>query len=531
MEKNKNPLFALFRHKLTATKILLAGVFIGMVFIPLIKMFTNINSVSLQKVFSSQTFLPALLNSIVTASIATVITLVLAYLLAISIERTKIKYKNIFSIIFVLPMLIPSISVGMGLVILLGNNGILTKLLNFEFGVYGLVGIIIGSVLYAFPVAFLMISDIMKYEDASPYEAAKVLGIGKFRRFTAITVPYMRKPMISVIFATFTLIITDYGVPLMVGGKSTTIPVIMYQEVIGQLDFGKGAVYGSLLLIPAVITFIIDLFNKDKGNSGYSSKPFEMNNGKTSKFLGYSLCILISVIVLLPIVSFIIQGFMVDFPNNLTITFSNVIKATKLKAGKYLINSLMVAFLVSIIGVVIAFLTAYMTSRVKSKASRLLHLSAITSAAIPGIVLGLSYVLVFKGSMLYGTLAILVMVNMVHFISSPYLMVYNSFSKLNNNLEDVGLTLGISRSYMIRDVIIPQCKNTIVEMFSYFFVNCMMTISAVSFLATAANKPVSLMINQFETQMQLECAAIVSLAILVSNLLVKGLLYIYKKTE
>ena len=150
-----------------------------------------------------------------------------------------------------------------------------------------------------------------------------------------------------------------------------------------------------------------------------------------------------------------------------------------------------------------------------------MHLSAITSAAVPGIVLGLSYVLLFKNSWIYGTIVIMAMVNVVHFISSPYLMMYNTFSKLNENLEAVGHTLGISRAYMIRDVFIPTCKGTIIEMFSYFFVNCMMTISAVSFLATTANKPISLMINQFEAQMQLECAAIVSILILLVNLSIK----------
>jgi iron(III) transport system permease protein len=131
--------------------------------------------------------------------------------------------------------------------------------------------------------------------------------------------------------------------------------------------------------------------------------------------------------------------------------------------------------------------------------------------------------------MIYGTLAILVMANVVHFIASPYLMMYNSLSKLNSNLEGVGHTLGISRARMIRDVFIPQCKGTLLEMFSYFFVNCMMTISAVSFLASTANKPVSLMINQFEAQMQLECAAVVSLAILAVNLLIKGAAFTIKR--
>jgi iron(III) transport system permease protein len=167
----------------------------------------------------------------------------------------------------------------------------------------------------------------------------------------------------------------------------------------------------------------------------------------------------------------------------------------------------------------------------KSGVSRFLHLSSMTSAAIPGVVLGLSYVLCFNRTPVYGTIIILVIVNMVHFIASPYLMMYNSLSKINENLEGVAHTMGIKRAFMIRDVFIPQCKYTLLEMFSYFFVNCMMTISAVSFLATTANKPVSLMINQFEAQMQLECAAVVSLMILGVNLLIKGTVHIIKKKK
>ena len=107
-------------------------------------------------------------------------------------------------------------------------------------------------------------------------------------------------------------------------------------------------------------------------------------------------------------------------------------------------------------------------------------------------------------------------------------MMYNSFSKINENLEGVAQTLGISRLHLIKDVFIPQCKDTLLEMFSYFFVNCMMTISAVSFLASTRNKPVALMINQFEAQMQLECAAVVSLMILGINLVIKGAVHALK---
>lgn len=189
--------------------------------------------------------------------------------------RTGVKLKGLFGVLILLPMLIPSISHGMGLIILFGSNGILTRLFGLSRGIYGFAGIVAGSVMYAFPVAYIMISDILRYEDSSPYEAAEVLGIPKFRRFVSITLPYLKKPMISVIFAVFTMIVTDYGVPLMIGGMYKTLPVLMYEEVIGRQDFVKGSFFGLILLIPAAAAFLIDLFCKNDRKSGNVRHRFE----------------------------------------------------------------------------------------------------------------------------------------------------------------------------------------------------------------------------------------------------------------
>ena len=196
---------------------------------------------------------------------------------------------------------------------------------------------------------------------------------------------------------------------------------------------------------------------------------------------------------------------------------------------RYLKNSLIIAVVVSFLGSALAVFNGYMTARNRTKLSYVLHLMSISSLAVPGIVLGLSYVMFFKKSPIYGTFAMLFLVNSMHFFASPYLMAYNTFGKINENLEDVGATLGLGRWSIIRDVLLPQMTGTILEMMSYFFVNCMMTISAVSFLANVSNKPIALMITQFEGQMQLECAAFVSLLILVVNVLMKYIVYVTKK--
>jgi iron(III) transport system permease protein len=496
---------------------------------PLGSMLLNMAGTDIAAIIRSVQFREALGHSITAAAVATIISIILAYAFALAVVRSKMRFRSVFAVLGTAPMLIPSISHGMGLVILLGANGLLTRLFGFTHSIYGFTGVIAGSVLYSFPVAFLMLADILVYEDGSPYEAAEVLGIPKTSQFFSITFPYLSKPLISVVFAVFTLIFTDYGVPLMIGGRYTTLPVLMYQEVIGLLNFNRGAVIGSFLLIPALAAFLFDLAAKDRGNQSFVTQEKTKADNPLRDWSAALYCIVVCVIIILPLVIFAVLSFVNKYPQDMSFSVNNIIRTFNMGAGKFLKNSLIISAGVSLLGTALSYFVAYFTARTPGKLSKLLHLISITSLAIPGMVLGLSYVLFFNGSFIYGTFAILILVNTTHFLASPYLMAYNSLGKLNINLEDVGLTLGIKRFFIVRDVLIPQTWFTIMEMFTYFFVNSMMTISAVSFLSSVQIKPVSLMITQFEATMQLESAAFVSLLILGCNFFVKSLIYFIRR--
>ncbi len=510
-------------------KILLCIFWLFAIILPLIRMLSTMASVNVLAVMGTKKFVKALAQSLLVSLTATSISVCLAGVLSWSVARTNLRHKTILNTLLTVPMLIPSISHGMGLIIILGANGWLSRMLGLEAGIYGFRGIVLGSVMYSFPVAYLMLYDVLRYEDGTPYEAANVMGLSAEKKFFAITLPYLRKPLISVIFATFTMIITDYGVPLMVGGKYMTLPVMMYQDVIGMLDFGKGSVIGMILLIPALIACILDMANRDKGNAAFVGKPYGIKKSVGRDLIAGIICALVIICVFLPIGSFAVLGFVNKYPIDMALSLKNIKQAVHMGALKYLGNSLIIAVVVSFLGTALAVLNAYMTARNKTKLSYVLHLMSITSLAIPGLVLGLSYVMFFKSTLIYGTIAILFLVNSMHFFSSPYLMAYNTFGKINENLEDVGATMGISRWKVIRDVLLPQSAGTIVEMMSYFFVNCMMTISAVSFLANVSNKPIALMITQFEGQMQLECAAFVSLIIFIVNVIMKYVVFLVKR--
>lgn len=515
---------------LSMAKVVVTIFLVVSVLMPLLRLIINIHVEDISNIVNSPQFGPMIINSLITTSISTVISVGIAWLLAWCVNRTNIRYKSIMSVLFTLPMLIPSISHGMGLVLLFGDNGLVTNWFGINIELYGYKGIVMGSLLYSFPVAFLMLTDVFQYEDFTVYEAASVLGLSKFQQFMTITIPNMRKSLISVIFAVFTMIFTDYGVPLVVGGKILTIPVYMYREVIGLLDFSKGAIIGIILLIPAVIAFVLDLKSEENGNASTVTKKYVIAPNKARDRFAYTFCGLVLFMISVPIAAFAYLSFVKQYPIDMRFSLDNIIQAFKLGVGGYLLNSLTISLLTSLIGLAVIYMTAYLTARSKKTFSTMaLHLISMVSLAIPGIVLGLSYVIFFKGSPIYGTLIILVLVNMVHFFASPYLVAYNSLSKFNEKLEDVADVMGISRIRMLFDVYIPCTMESMVEMFSYLFVNSMVTISAVSFLANFKNMPLALMIPQFDAQSLIEATAFISIIILCVNGALKLGVYFVKR--
>lgn len=498
---------------------------------PIIRLFAGIRGNHISQVLSAPQFLPMLWNSVITTLLATVVSVTLAFGLAYAISRSRIRFKSVWVVLFTVPMLIPSISHGMGLVLLLGDNGLITNLLHINVGLYGYLGIILGSVLYSFPCAFLLFYDSFQYEDFTIYEAARVLGLSKGKQFLTITLPSMKRAIISAVLSVFTMVFTDYGVPLMTGGTVMTLPVYMYREVIGMMNFSGGAVVGVILLLPAVIAFILDL-KKSSSVSASSTvpKPYEIEVNRKRDVGVYILFGVTLFLLCLPILAFIMLSFVKQYPVDMSFTLDNVKKLLSGGIGLYLRNSLAIAMLTALVGTCLSYYSAYVTARSqRSVSNQMLHFISMLSLAIPGVVLGLSYVMAFHTTHIYTTIFILIVVNIVHFYSSPYLLAYNSLSKFNPNLEDVASTLRISKLRMLLAVYVPSTVPTIIEMYSYFFVNSMVTISAVSFLVNFRTYTLALMIPQLETQSFIEGTALVSLMILMLNLVEKGIAFFVKR--
>jgi len=496
---------------------------------PLTKMLMQVKWDGFLALISSITFKTALINSLSITIISTILSLLIACFLAYTINKTNIKHKAVLKMLITIPMLIPSVSHGLGLINLFGANGIISK--QFGFDIIGFSGIVIGSIMYSFPIAFLIIDDGFKYIDNNLYDSAKVLGLNKYQIFKKVTYPYIKKPIFSSMFAVFSMIFTDYGVPLAVGGKFTTLPVFLYKEVIGLLDYSTGTMIGIFLLLPAIISFLFDTISKDYTISNIENSNNEVSNSRVINIILKIFTYMIITFILVVILSFLYYAFIDNIVINPHLSLKHIQYTLDYGITKFIFNSLLISIGVAILGTIISYSAAYLTARNKGKIYNLIHILILLSLTIPGIVLGLSYTISYNGSIIYNTFIILILVNVIHFIASPYLMAYNAMKKINPNYEIIAKTCNINIFNLIKDVIIPCTKSTIREMFVYFFVNSMITISAIVFLFNANTMSLSLLINNFEGNMMFGEAAIISLIILFFNILLKIIIYLINRKE
>ncbi len=493
--------------------------------LPLLTLAFHVTGKDWEFIAEDTSFGEAIKNSIIYTGAAAVITTLLALIAAYLLETSNLRRKNLYVVALTLGMLVPTISVGLGLRILFGTNGFLDLLFGLEIEVRGFPGLIMGSVMTSFPATFLILYDALHYEDKGPYDAANIMGIKRFSTFVRLTVPYLRIALISAFCACFTLIFSDYGMPMEIAGKVKTLPMYLYDQFMSSFQYGRGSIAGFVLLVPAIISFVFDLIFKDQSS--------EKQNRLIAPEKGFNraagvVIIVLCVILFLPQLAFISLSFTKAFPNDLTFTMEHIVNIFSNTHGvgltAYIFNSLKLALLTALVGTCFAYLLGYMSVRKTGRMAKAVDLLALSTIAIPGLVLGIGYIFLFKGTngTFYGTILILIVVNIFHFLGSPYLLAKNCLSKINSEYEVIGETLGISKGKIISRVLIPSSVSTLVEMFSYFFLNSMITISAVAFLCAYDNQPLSILITTYEKNSNYEMQSVISLIILFLNVAARG---------
>ncbi len=465
-------------------------------------------------------------NSLKVTLTASAISVSAAFFFAYIVElKLKPKARRVLRFASILPMLVPSITHGVVIVYLFGNMGIFTRLFGVHLPIYGPLGIIMGSFFYAFPTAFIVLSQAFANLDGRYFETSRMLGASPNRRFFDIILPIMKYAVFSAFAVCFTMIFTDYGIPVSVGGTYPVLSVLFYKNVIGMLDFSKGAIFSTIILLPAAGVYLLDTLYFSKKNTATSQNIRPVDSGRFSlpQRLGFALVL---AVILIPVLVICVSPFISAWPYDVSLTLRHFQRLVAGGAiGRLLTNSLGIAAATGAIGTVLAFAAGYIYVRCKTpglgKLKKLMHGLYMVSLAIPGLALGLSFALFFRGTPLYNTTLVLVIVNIIHFFGSPYMMVLTHLKLLNPNLESICRTLGGGTLRAITSVILPNSKKVLFDIFVYFFTNSMVTISAVSLLYKASTMTLALQITAFNDQGAWESAIAVSLIIFAINMAIK----------
>lgn len=474
----------------------------------------------------------SLKNSLFISSISTIISIILAFLYAYGITRTNIKLKGIYNSLALLPIFAPTMLYGIALIYLFGNKGFVTMNFGTSLELYGPFGIIISEIIYTFPQCFLILYMALKNTDNRLYEAAETLGTSKVKQFFYVTLPGIKYSLISAIFVAFTLSFTDFGAPKIVGGSFNVLATDIYKQVVGQNNIPMGATVGMILIIPSLLSFIIDRITNNKVKNSAANEelsPFKIKENKLRDSLFFVFNSLIALSFLTMIIVVFLAAFIKVWPYNLSLTLDHFSFNTGSGDGfKSYLNSIIVALLTAIIGTVITFINSYLIEKVKEfKILRnISYFLSIVPLSLPGLVIGISYIVFFNNpnnpfNFLYGTVAIVVIGNIVHFYSVPFISSTSNLKKLSNNFEEAAKTLNIPFYKTILKVTIPMSLEGILENFMYFFTNSMVTISAVVFLYSPKFMLATISIVNLDDAGNTAGAAALASLIIVTNIVTR----------
>ena len=441
--------------------------------------------------FDTPALFASITNSLSVAISATLIVLGIAFVYAYALTRTRMPLRWFFRGVALIPILAPSLLAAISLIYWFGNQGVLKSWLGGG-SIYGPVGIIIGSCFWVFPHALMILLTALSTADARLYEAAEALRTPKWRVFWTVTLPGAKYGILSAGFVVFTLVITDFGVPKVIGGRYNVLATDVYKQVVGQQNFEMGAVVSLVLLLPALIAFIADRWVQRKQVALLSARavPYQPKSEPLRDGLLFIFCTIVAVSLLAMIAMAAYASFVTFWPYNLTLSLKNY-NFDVMDGGGWeaYFNSIRMAIYCAIFGTGLIFVGGYLVEKARgvSWLRTLLHLAAMLPLAVPGLVLGIAYIFFFNHpdnplGFLYGTMGILVICTIVHFYTVSHLTCLTALKQLDPEFEAVSLSLKTPVWRTVGKVTLPVCLPALLDVGSYLFLNAMTTVSAVVFL-------------------------------------------------
>ncbi|MBT4265816.1 MAG: ABC transporter permease subunit [Deltaproteobacteria bacterium] len=440
--------------------------------------------------FTTTYTLNALWHSLYVSFVTTVIVTVVTFFFAYAMTRTTIRGKTFFRSIIMMPLIAPSIMQALALIYLFGRNGLVTAhLFETDWNIYGATGIIVSEVLYCLPHSFVILFTTLSAVDIRLDEAAESLGASPFKVFWRVTLPSAKYGILSAAALTFNLTITDFGNPVVIGGNYNVLATEIYSQVTNLYRFDLGATISIILLVPSLAAFMLNYYISRRTFSMISgaARPFIPPSRRLKKISFTVYNSLISACIVLVFLVVILGSFVKVWPYDWSLTLDHF-SFPSIGGYSAIWTSFWISVIVGIVGSFITLLASYMMETRRPFFKQTLYFFSVMPAAIPGLVMGLGYILAFNKPYFsfYGT-AWIIVINIV--ICNFTLGVLSSISNLRNidpSIEEASISLGGDTIRTFFKIIFPLSRVAFIQNFTYFFMRSMTTISAVIFLVSAS---------------------------------------------
>ncbi len=482
-------------------------------------------------ILTTKQYVSALWGSIkLGVSTATFSTLV-GFLFAFVITRTAVKGKKFFSTMATLPVISPPFSLTLSIILLFGNNGLITKqLLNVQnFSIYGLGGLTLVQTMGMFPIAFLTMVGVLNAIDSTLEDAAMDLSASRVKTFTSVTLPLALPGILSAWLLVFTNSLADFANPLILSGDYRVLSVEAYLEVTGMNRLGNGAALSILLLLPTLTAFLVQrTWVSKKSYVTVTGKPSANLTELTSKPVKYTLLTLMILIIafLIGLYGTIVAGcFVKNWGIDYSFTLENWSEA--LQRGKdAILDTTTLATITMPIAGIIAMVAAMIIVRKKFYGKRLMEILLMTPFAIPGTLIGISFILAFNKAplILVGTAAIIIINYVVRELPVGIEGGVATLRQIDPAIEEAASDLGADVPTVFRTIILPLIRPAFISSLSYTFVRSMTAVSAVIFLISAQWYHMTVLIYNFSENLRFGLASVLATTLIVIVLAVFGLM-------
>ena len=483
----------------------------------------NFSLANLVTILTTSRYLAVFGRTMLLGIIVAIIATFIGYIFAYTITRTNVPCKKFLKTIATLPILSPPFILSLSIIFLFGKQGFITKTLMGITGnnVYGMGSLVVVQVMSFFPIAYLTLSGILSSIDASVEDAACNMGASRWHTFWTVTFPLSLPGIISGCLLVFIQSLEDFSNPATIGGEFSTLSIEVYQIITGSYDMQKGSVLALLLLLPAVTAY---LFNK----YWVSKKSFVTVTGKPTqarklideghiKWPLFAFCMVVAAVILLFYGTVIFGSFVRTWGYDYSLTLDQYRKALAY-GWDSLKNSMLLGLISAVIGGLLGMIIAYITAKRNYYGKRFIEVSSVLMFAVPGTVLGISYVLAFntKPLVLTGTALILIIVftfrNMPVAIESGT----TTLLQIDNSIEEASTILGADTGYSFHRITLPLLRNAFFSGIVYSFTKAITAVSAVIFLVSARwNLVTSKIYSLFDQAKYSQAAAFVTMLVLI----------------